>query len=221
MYETPRGTSHTNILNVVDRDVHSVKRRRLAAAFAAKNLAGWEGKVRDKCERLIKQLDQRCAGAKGRGWDGERWIDFRWWSNLFTVEAIADIALSEQLGVIEAGDDVVEMGDEKGTMRKVKFIDAVHGIGRTVAPIVWSKDGYTMLKWLLQWFEAPNQQWINLANFGDVVQHLVGKRLSRFEAGEDCDDFVKCLLEDKQGQPLKLDAGEIVAEVSVFSKYLT
>ncbi|KAL9067843.1 MAG: hypothetical protein Q9157_006676 [Trypethelium eluteriae] len=224
MYETARAGGHANLLSATDRGEHAVKRKRLAAAFAARHLAGWEEKVRDKCERLVRELDARCAGGKGGFGESEKgdgrevggWVDFRLWFNLFTIEAIADIALSERLGVIEAGDDVVEVWDEKGTMRKVKYIDAVHGIGRAIAPIVWSKDGYAVLKWLSKWFEGPRQQWANFANFGDMLQHLVRKRLRRYEAGEDCDDFVKCLLEDKEGQPLSLSTGEIAAEVSVF-----
>ncbi|KAL9095749.1 MAG: hypothetical protein Q9165_002181 [Trypethelium subeluteriae] len=227
MYETARGGGHANILSATDRGVHAVKRKRLAAAFAARNLEGWEGKVRDKCERLVRELDARCGSSSGgkagiAGWEAveEReaggWVDFRLWFNLFTVEAIADIALSERLGVIEAGDDVVEVQDEKGVTREVKFIDAVHGIGRAIAPIVWSKDAFGTLKWLSKWFEGPRRQWTNLANFGDIVQHLVRKRLHRYEAGKDCGDFVKCLLEDKEGQPLNLSVGEIAAEVSVF-----
>ena len=227
MYEVTRGGGHANILNTTDRDVHSMKRKRLAAAFAAKNLEKWEGKVRDKCERLIKQLDERCVDEtetvrddeKGEKSAGKVCIDLRWWTNLFTVEAIADIALSDHLGLLEAGDDVVEIDGMKNTSRKINYINALHGIGRAIAPIVWSKDGYKALKRASGWVKSSRQHWTNVSDFGSIVQYLVRKRLRRYKAAEPCDDFVTCLLEDKEGQALKLDFGEIVAEVSVFCKF--
>lgn len=49
-FETPGGTP--NLLSVVDRDWHAVKRKRLSAAFATSHLVDWEHKVQEKIRHL-------------------------------------------------------------------------------------------------------------------------------------------------------------------------
>ncbi|KAI1329171.1 cytochrome P450 [Xylariaceae sp. FL0255] len=66
--------------------------RIMAQAFAARNLGDWEFKIADKVQRLTDNHNIV--------------VDWYLWSNLFTVEAIADIALSQHLGLFEGGDDV-------------------------------------------------------------------------------------------------------------------
>lgn len=217
MYSVTAGP-HPSLLDVVDKERHSTKRKRLAAAFAAKNLEGWEYKVVDKCTRLVRQFDLLCSQSpKGTGSEGVT-VDWRLWSNLFTVEAIADIALSQHLGLLEAATDAVIAQDATGNTRRVSFIRSLHGIGRVAAPIVWSTKGYPFLKKILSVFETYRAELINNATYDDIVRHLVSKRMDRYQNGEKLDDFFACLLEDKSGSPVGLELGEIQAEVNVFRK---
>lgn len=146
-------------------------------------------------------------------------VDFRKWSNLFTVEAIADIALSEKLGLIEAEDDTVMAMDEKGKTRKVNFIRSLHGVGRMAAPIAWSTNAYLPLKRILLLFSKSYQGEVsNNSNYDNIIRQMVSKRIQRQKSGERLDDFFACLVEDKQGKPTNLEVGQIAAEVNVFSK---
>ncbi|KAL2843677.1 hypothetical protein BJY01DRAFT_248572 [Aspergillus pseudoustus] len=93
MHLTLRG-AHRNLLDSVNKAEHAQKRKRLAAAFSAKHLANWEYKVVDKCARLIAQFDKLAASPSSS------LVDLQLWANLFTVEAITDIGLSQRLGMI-------------------------------------------------------------------------------------------------------------------------
>ncbi|KAJ9655718.1 hypothetical protein H2201_008746 [Coniosporium apollinis] len=215
MYVVAAG-SHFSLLDVVDKEHHSTKRKRLAAAFSAKNLEGWEYKVVDKCTRLVRQFDLLCCqSSKDTGPEGAT-VDWRLWSNLFTVEAIADIALSQHLGLLEAGKDTVIAQDATGNTRQVGFIRSLHGIGRVAAPIVWSTKWYPFLKKILSVFKTFRTELINYVAYDDIVRHLVSRRISRYQKGEKLDDFFACLLEDRNGSPVGLALGEIQAEVNVF-----
>jgi benzoate 4-monooxygenase len=217
MYSTAAGP-HRSLLDSVDRKEHGEKRKRLAAAFATKHLEAWEHKVVDKCSRLMAQFDRHCA-VKGPGPTGEV-VDFRKWSNLFTVEAIADISLSEQLGLIEAGDDTVVARDDKGRTRSVAFVRSLHGVGRMAAPIVWSSRGYPFLKRILSLVsKAYGSEVSNNSTYDSIVRQMVWKRDQRQASGEKLDDLYACLVEDRRGQPTGLEMEEIAAEVGVFSKF--
>jgi cytochrome P450 len=219
MYSTPAGP-HRSLLDCVDKQEHSEKRKRLAAAFSTKHLQDWQHKIVDKCNRLITQFDRHCISqVDSKNVSGGRMIDFRKWSNLFTIEAIADIALSDHLGLLEAGDDTVVALDDKGNSRQVQFIKSLHGIGRMAAPIVWSSSGYRVLKRFCSIFSTSYAKELeNNSSFDDVVRQMTMCRLQKYKSGQKLDDFFTCLVEDKQGQATNLAIGEIVAEVSVFSK---
>ncbi|KAL1855996.1 hypothetical protein Plec18170_003863 [Paecilomyces lecythidis] len=216
MYSATAGP-HRSLLDSVDKVEHATKRRRLAAAFATKNLETWEFKVVDKCTRLIAQFD-RCLGSeKTEKSPQETVVDWRRWSNLFTVEAIADIALSTNLGLLEAANDRVVAEDFQGNQRTVSFLDSLHGIGRMSATIVWSDSGYHFLKsmWSLlsPWYR---KQVANNSTYDDIVLHLTRERMQKYKSGCRLDDLFERLVEDNQGNPTQLDIGEITSEVSVF-----
>lgn len=217
MYMVAAG-DHVSLLDVVNKENHSLKRKRLAAAFAAKNLEGWEHKVVDKCTRLVRQFDQLCSQTSKETGLEVVTVDWRLWSNLFTVEAIADIALSQNLGLLEAGNDMVTAQDTIGNTRQVGFIQSLHGMGRSIAPIVWSSEGYHFLKKVLSVFKTFQAELTNNEAYNDIVRHLVSKRLDRYRLGEKPDDFFGCLMEDRNGSPVGLELGEIQAEVHTFSK---
>lgn len=222
MYSTTAG-AHRSLLDSVDRQEHADKRKRVAAAFATKHLVGWEHKIADKCTRLLAQLDRHCASClfpDGKASEPPM-FDFRKWSNLFTVEAIADIALSENLGLLEAGDDTVTALDERGNTRKVSFIRSLHGIGRMSSTLVWSTTGYPFLRRALSaLFKQYRVEVENNSAYDDIVRYLVTKRIQRQRenSGKSLDDFFTYLVEDRNGRPTGLDVGELTAEVNVFSK---
>lgn len=125
---------HFNVLNVVDKTEHARKRRYMANVFATRNLDTWEHKIANKIERLVRQFDAVCAKLVGN--DGsDAVVDFRKWSNLFTIEAIADIAISRHLGCLENGNDTVVINSPEGHQKRVKYIESLHSDRRATSAI--------------------------------------------------------------------------------------
>lgn len=181
----------------------------LAHAFAARNLERWEGKIGEKVGGLVMQLDRRCMGCLG---EGGVTVDFRVWLNLFTVDAVADLALSERLGFLGLGMDRVAIEGGDG----VRYIDSLHCGGRFVSAFVGATDWFHFLKTASIWLSPYlRSQWERGQNFGRIVRALVDKRLQRSESGEHLDDFFDCLITDKSGNARYLDRGEIEAETGI------
>ncbi|KAL6871762.1 cytochrome P450 [Trichoderma longibrachiatum] len=208
-YVTAAG-AHTSLLDSVIKEEHARKRRILSHAFATRNLEQWEFKVTDKVQQLVAQFDRICREGQGDATT----VDFRLWSNLFTIEAIADIALSRQLGCLGSGSDVVTIVKD-GREKEVHYIDCLHSGRRATSMLIWSTKWFSSLRFVLK--RLPGffrTQWRKGQDFDEMVQHFVRQRLQRFEAGEKLEDLVACLLQDKHGEARKLGIGEIEAEVA-------
>ncbi|OPB41710.1 cytochrome P450 [Trichoderma guizhouense] len=206
-YVTAAGT-HPSLLDVVDKQEHARKRRILSHAFATRNLEQWEFKVTDKVQKLVAQFDLLCHDKE------EAVVDFRMWSNLFTIEAIADIALSHHLGCLSQGSDLVTINTQDGE-KAVNYIDCLHSGRRATSMLIWST------KWFLSWRFVLKKlpgffqtQWHKGQGFDEMVRYLVQQRLRRHENGEQLEDFVGCLFQDKHGDARNLEIAEIEAEVA-------
>lgn len=215
--------SHFNLLDAVDKDEHARKRRLLSNAFATRNLEQWEFKVHDKVQKIVIQLDKFCTKPLSSDEESpspdDLTVDFRKWSNLFTVDAIADIGLSETLGMLTNGNDILRIDTIDGSNQSLSFIESLHGGNRAASIIVWATESYHILKPLTNMISSYfNEQWQHGRNYAKIISHLVRRRLAKYQNGEKLDDFVACLIHDRQGEPRSLDHGEIEAEVNVMSK---
>ncbi|CAG8109221.1 unnamed protein product [Penicillium olsonii] len=215
MYQLQNGEGHMNILNVIDREDHSRKRRMLSHAFSTKNLEAWEYKIADKVEKLVAQLDRRAMPGTSVGPPDDNVVDLRYWFNLFTVDAIADIALNELLGMLESGSDTVKVSVSHGEDRAHRFIMEMHEAARVKSKIIGTLDWYHILKGASRVFSCYRSQWNCGRNVGRIVSCLADKRLSRYGEGEKLDDFLSCLISDKQGNCRGLNRGELGAETSI------
>ncbi|KAJ6007201.1 benzoate 4-monooxygenase cytochrome P450 [Penicillium canescens] len=212
--------SHSHLLNVVDREDHARKRRMLSNAFATRNLEQWEFKITDKVERLLKQLDQRCTSPLSPDMlvnPDDLTVKFRFWSNLFTVDAIADIALSKRLGLLDLGSDDVAVDGFNGYSQSIKYLESLHRGNRVSSRIIGAKEWFQFLR-VLSTTLSPylRSQWEHGRKFGRIVSALAGQRLQLQEKGNTPSDFLACLIEDKKGNARSLDRGEIDAEASIF-----
>ncbi|KAL6696870.1 cytochrome P450 [Trichoderma pleuroticola] len=207
-YVTGAGT-HPSLLDVVNKQEHARKRRILSHAFATRNLEQWEFKVTDKVQKLVAQFDLLCHDKE------EATVDFRMWSNLFTIEAIADIALSHHLGCLGQGSDLVTITSKDGREKGVNYIDCLHSGRRATSMLIWSTKWFSSLRFVLKglpcFFQA---QWQKGQGFDEMVRYLVQQRLRRHENGEQLEDFVGCLFQDKHGEARNLEIAEIEAEVA-------
>jgi benzoate 4-monooxygenase len=210
--------SHSHMLNVVDRDDHARKRRMLSNAFAVRNLEQWEFKIIDKVERLVKQFDQRCTLplSSDKVTPDDLSVNFRFWSNLFTVDAIADIALSKKLGLLDSGSDEVSID---GTSQPVRCLESLHRGNRFSSHIIGATEWFHTLRAISTTISPYLKSQLEHAHkFGRIVSTLAGERLQLQENSDGSDDFLTCLIKDKKGNSRNLDRGEINAETSILCK---
>lgn len=206
VYATTAG-SHTNILNSINNEEHGMKRKRLAAAFAIKNLENaWEFKVVEKIQRLVARFDRYAQVDSNTSATSSQPIDFRKWSNLFTIEAIVDIVLSKDLGFLESGNDVVQSEAVNGKQTFVPFIQSLHGNNRGLEPIVWSQAAYPILRKLSNLLPFFRQQWQNIEDWDGIVRLFIKERRQR--KNEVLNDFFKTL-------DIGIEEGELCAEISI------
>ncbi|KAH8204608.1 hypothetical protein TruAng_001237 [Truncatella angustata] len=218
-YETLAGT-HYHLADVVDKAEHARKRKVLSAAYALQNLENWEYKVADKAERFVRGADRACTLPLKKGLlrpdRADLTFDYRAWTNYFSLDAIADIGLSERLGFLDQGSDLCKAENMDGSLFNVNYRACLHATARNQSVIAWSHNWYGFNQWLTSLLSPDFRNRWNLNKGWDgIVLHRATQRLKRYENGEKLQDFFQCLMEDKQGNPHGLEWGEIVAEVSI------
>lgn len=219
MYRLLAG-NHFNVLNVVDKTEHARKRRYMANVFATRNLDTWEDKVADKIQRLVKQFDAVCARSAARNDVLDAVIDFRKWTNLFTVEAIADIAISRHLGCLENGNDTVVINNPKGQQKRISYINSLHSERRATSAIIWANAWFPVWRHVLKYVPGFfRSNWRQGQDFDELVNFLAEEKVQRYNNGEDLDDLVRSILQNKEGVTRGLDIGEVKAELSNFSEF--
>ncbi|KAI9661862.1 MAG: hypothetical protein M1821_009101 [Bathelium mastoideum] len=211
--------SHYHLADVIDKGDHARKRKVLASAYALKNLENWEYKVADKVSRLIIQFDKRCAVQPCSGMTSMRTpedfnVDLRMWANFFSLDAIADIGLSEKLGLIDQGHDLVTCRKMDGTTVMLPIRENLYPVARKQSLLVWNYDWYETLDKLSK--IIPFYRKMSTSDAWEaIVLGRAGLRLDRYRAGEKLDDFFQALMHDKSGLSNNLEWGEIVAEINI------
>ncbi|KKA17569.1 Cytochrome P450 monooxygenase, partial [Rasamsonia emersonii CBS 393.64] len=199
-YIVTSGT-HFHLADVVDKPEHARKRKVLSSAYALKNLETWEYKVTDKVQRLFAHFDKVCTAPLPAGQStpdpADLTLDFRAWTNFFTLDAIADIGLSERLGFLDKGNDICLAQRKDGTTYEVHLREALYPTARKQSLLLWN----------YEWYPVINK----LAN----IIPFFGRMQRSANHGEKLDDFFAALMEDKDGRPNNLEWGEIVAEVNI------
>lgn len=188
----------------------------MSSAYALKNLEGWEHKVADKTERFIKAAEARCTAPLKKGEQPtpeSLTFDYRAYSNFFTLDAIADIGLSERLGFLDQGHDLVTAETMDGKLYQANYRKCLHATAKAQAGTVWAYDWYPLFFKIAKFFWRDltklNEGW------NDIVWHRSTQRLARYRAGEPLDDFFSALMDDKNGNPNGMEWGEVVAEISI------
>ncbi|KAF0643190.1 hypothetical protein FPSE5266_07858 [Fusarium pseudograminearum] len=216
--ETVLAGTHRNLFDVVDKGEHSRKRRLLSAAFATRNLAKWEFKVRYTTQRLLDAFDPRCTATLKPNTDPDPedlTVDFNNWINLWTIEAINYIALSSKMTLLDTGTDEVMAETPDGTLYPARYRQSQNHSAMVKSVFCWEYELYPWLRRISK--VVPNKwksYWATSAPWGDVCYHQAKERLRRHQAGEKLDDFFSCLMHDKNGIANEVEWGEIVAEIS-------
>ncbi|KAJ8114787.1 hypothetical protein OPT61_g3413 [Boeremia exigua] len=210
--------SHYHLADVVDKHDHASKRKILSAAYAIKNLEGWEYKVADKTQRLIKHIDTCCTAPLAPGTlpkPEDINLDYRKWTNFFTLDAIADIGLSEKLGFLDQGSSMVTGRRTDGTTYSCDLRPALYQTARKQSLLIWPYEWYSMINKIVNIIPFYRRMDNYAKEWDGIPNELAYRRLQRYRAGEKSDDFFQALMEDKNGSPNNLEWGEIVAEVSI------
>ncbi|KXL44863.1 hypothetical protein M433DRAFT_159811 [Acidomyces richmondensis BFW] len=209
-YSMMAGT-HFHLADVVDKHEHARKRKVLSSAYALKNLEEWEHKVADKTQRIIAQFDKRCSDV-----GHDEIVDYRSWTNFFTLDAIADIGLSKRLGFLDQGSDRCTALRPDGTTYEVNYRDCLYANSRAQSGLGWSYRWYKQIvalsKIVSPWYR---KLWKLNEGWDGIYLNLATERLRRYQEGEKLDDFFQALMHDKNGNPHNLEWGEIVAEVGI------
>ena len=210
--------SHFHLADVIDKPEHARKRKVLSSAYALKNLEGWEHKVADKTDRMIQHFDRCCTNAlkPGRFPDSEELnVDYREWTNYFTLDAIADIGLSEKLGLLDNGHDRVSARRTDDTTYECNFRECLYQNARKQSLLIWPYEWYRLINKLSNLIPFYGRMGQLAREWDGIPLELAHRRLERYRSGEKLDDFFQALMEDKNGNPNNLEWGEIVAEVSI------
>lgn len=210
--------SHFHLADVIDKSEHARKRKVLSAAYALKNLEGWEYKVADKTSRLIKHFDSCCTEPLPKGQlpdTKDLNVDFRAWTNYFTLDAIADIGLSEKLGFLDSGSDKVLGRRTDGTVYECHLRDALYQNARKQSLLIWPYQWYGFINKISNIIPFYGRMGKFAREWDGIPIELARRRLKRYEAGEKLDDFFQALMEDKNGHANNLEWGEVIAEVSI------
>ena len=207
---------HPNIFDVTDKHEHSVQRKRLSAAFAIKNLVRWEHKVARMTERLIAALDRQCT-PQPKDVDNleleDANVDYNYWINLFTIDAINYLTLSSELNCLERGNDIVTAQRPDGTRYECSYRKCQDNTAFALSHFCWDYQHLFGLMWLSKLFPGWRRVWNDAAPWSDMVNYQSLTRLARYENREDLDDFFTALMEDKTGKPHNLAWPQVVSDV--------
>ncbi|KAJ4249055.1 hypothetical protein NW762_012387 [Fusarium torreyae] len=211
--------THYHLADVVDKPDHARKRKVLSSAYALKNLEGWEYKVADKVQRMMDHFDKVCTAPLPKGVQypdpKDVNLDFRAWSNFFSLDAIADIGLSEKLGLLDRGHDRVEAQETCGTVYEANLRECLYPTARKQSYLLWTYDHYKLLNKLSNVIPFYRKMSEAAKGWDGIVLRRAQLRLERYQKGEKLDDFFQALMEDKSGHPHNLEWGEIVAEINI------
>lgn len=214
-----------HLVNIVDRSEHSNRRRMVAIAYAPKNIEAWEPDVAKIIHTLVEQMDRICTAPLNHASQKPRVEDLTFegvhWSNLFTFEAVVKLGLSKDLGFMEAGNDIVEITDPDGTVRKVSAYTSLHGGSRATSTLVWDTENFPLLKKLSNTLSTKyRKNWQHGADWRAIVTKLTMERKDRYKKGEILDDLFQPMMEDKTGSEPDIHDQDRIAEVDQMSKIL-
>ena len=218
LYVVTSGT-HCHLADVKDKHEHARKRKVLSSAYALKNLQDWEHKVADKTARMMKHFDKCCTAPLPEGVTipnkQDLNLDFRVWTNFFSLDAILDIGLSETHGFLDRGHSRITARRTDGTQYECDYRDCLYQSLRKVSLLVWPYAWYRFISKLADIVPFYGRMGRFARDWDGIPLELASRRWARYQAGEKLDDFFQALMEDKNGVAHNLEWGEIVAEVSI------
>ncbi|KAJ5266848.1 cytochrome P450 [Penicillium angulare] len=171
---------------------------------------------------LVNQFDKYALPASNNNILSEytqptaTFVDAKTWFNYFTVDVIADIALSEKVGLTQSGSDLVKVGDSSEDTRSYRLIEDMHEAGRMKTKIIGTLEWFDFFQGLYTFLSARARARLESGRkFVRIISHLAGRRMEREGDGESLDDVFSCLLKDKTGKDRDIEVDELRAEANI------
>lgn len=142
-------------------------------------------------------------------------LDLRAWTNFLTLDAIADIGLSEQLGFLDSGSDICVAERKDGSTYKVHLREALYPTARKQSLLLWDYSWYPVVNRCVNIIPFFGRMQKSADDWEHIMWRRGTERLRRYKAGERLEDFFQALMEDKNGNPNHLEWGEVVAECNI------
>jgi hypothetical protein len=102
----------------------------------------------------------------------------------FTLDAIADIGLSEKLGLVDRGHDIVDGQRTNGIVVLLSLREYLYPTARKQFLIVWSYDWYKVLDKLTNVIPLYGRMSKSSKGWNAMVLRRAALRLERYRAGE-------------------------------------
>ncbi|GLA40869.1 cytochrome p450 [Aspergillus niger] len=202
-YQTFNST-HLNVSDAQDRDVHSIKRKRFAIAFSQKRIVELEPVVQDHLQRVFHILDS----ANGKEVDMKQIMMHLMYNLIFVTFFHHDPQF------IERGSTSVPIKTPAGT----PYTGEIHHLLSSTLHISTSLGWAPRLRSLLKHLTCWHSGWKHGTQLQHITTHFVRERVNmdieRVDAGlPPLDDLMTTLLWDRNHErPLCLELGELVTE---------
>lgn len=200
-YDNIAGEYH-DVANATDRADHSRKRRIMSHVFSHKHVLTMEEVINDVLGKLVQALDTRLGQE----------LDIRYWFNLFTFDAISNLAFSQPFNFLESGSDLTFGQHADGSTYPVRLVSAFHDATTYASMVGHARPGLSAF--LQKCFNAAKAHGARaLQDFGAVCSYKTDMRIGSGK-GERFDFFSK-LEEVPKGQTDPMPHGEQVAEAGI------
>jgi hypothetical protein len=123
------GHNEHSITNTRDRLVHARKRKFLSSAFALKSVVNVDPIVHTVILKLTAIFDDFCTQGPPKYADAPKpgFINLYKWINLFTYDAIGEIAFGQSFRFLDMGDDLATAETGDGKQYKTHIIPTFQG----------------------------------------------------------------------------------------------
>ena len=205
-----------SIVNTLDREEHSRKRKYISNAFAQRTVVSLDPLVNRGLTKMVQQLD-RIADSPPRPensilYRSDGCTNLYRWINLLAFDLVGEISFGESFGLCEQGDDVMEAlpfkaGEPPYKTNIIESFQAGNIYDCFFGP--WPALVHTLKSWT-QWHHTA----VKNKAFGEFVNMQTRNRLKR-GTPEGYRDFMSYFLENNKGDKMDLEYGEIWREASI------
>lgn len=207
------------------KTVHSVRRRMVAASYAAGNIEVWEPRVTGSTVVLVSKFDAMCTAPLASNIDiipkEQLTLDAKLWSMLYAFECVIKIGLSKDMAFLAQGSDLASVTRSDGGTVRAHIIECAHSSSRATSTLVWDPANFSWLKKITSlvspWYA---QHWRNATIWSAFIDQITLERIEWADRGENLEDLVQPMIRDRKGTDAKISDLDRVTEVHQIGWFL-